>query len=180
MEEVKKFVSVVLRGIGQVFFQNNPWTGFLFLIGIAVNSWEMALYALLGTAISTLAAYFLRVPSGLIDVGLLGFNGTLTGIGLAVFLDKGPMLFLYIIVGSILSTIIMTALLNFCGQWDVPPLTAPFVITTWIMLLSAYAFFYVHPSSALEPAVLPIAKIRDFSFFRKRPVGRRIKGYCTS
>lgn len=33
-------VDTLLRGVGQVMFQNNPLTGLLFLVGILVNSFK--------------------------------------------------------------------------------------------------------------------------------------------
>ena len=41
MAPVKPAVGVIdtlLRGVGQVMFQNNPITGLLFLVGIFINS----------------------------------------------------------------------------------------------------------------------------------------------
>ena len=33
--------DTLLRGVGQVMFQNNPLTGLLFLVGIFVNSFKL-------------------------------------------------------------------------------------------------------------------------------------------
>jgi len=57
------FADSVLRGLGQVMFQNNSYTGLLFLAGIACNSPVFAAAALLGTIASTLAAIAARSPS---------------------------------------------------------------------------------------------------------------------
>lgn len=38
---------IVGRGLGQVMFQNNAVSGLLMLVGIACNSWLLALLALL-------------------------------------------------------------------------------------------------------------------------------------
>ena len=35
-----RVVDVLLRGAGQVMFQNSPWTGLLFLAGIFWGAWE--------------------------------------------------------------------------------------------------------------------------------------------
>ena len=48
-------VDTLLRGVGQVMFQNNPLTGLLFLVGILVNSFKLGGAGLLGLAASTLA-----------------------------------------------------------------------------------------------------------------------------
>ena len=57
------FVDEILRGCGQVMFQNSPITGLCFLIGLFVGGWQFGAYGLLGTAASSLAARWIGVPS---------------------------------------------------------------------------------------------------------------------
>ena len=49
-------IDSLMRGVGQVMFQNNPITGLLFLFGIFINSNKNALSALLGLVVASLAA----------------------------------------------------------------------------------------------------------------------------
>src|SRR2546430_5000058 len=81
------FLDTLLRGCGQVMFQNNPVTGLLFLIGIFINSPLLGLAGLIGLIVSTVTAILLRVDRTLVRAGLFGYNGILTGIGLAFFLQ---------------------------------------------------------------------------------------------
>jgi urea transporter len=141
-------VDILLRGVGQVMFQNNPLTGLLFLVGIFVNSLKFGGAALLGLAGSTLAAYLLGADRGLIRNGLFGFNGVLVGIGLAFFLEFDFLLAVYIVLGAVVSTIVMMALINLLTPWDMPALTAPFVLTTWLFLWPKASF------GALQPVAL--------------------------
>ena len=106
-------VDSLLRGVGQVMFQNNPLTGLLFLVGIFVNSAKLGGAGLLGLTASTLAAYLLGADRTLIRSGLFGFNGILVGIGLAFFLEFEPLLAVYIVLGGAVSTVVMMALANF-------------------------------------------------------------------
>lgn len=32
------YPEILLRGVGQVFFQNNPWTGLIVMAGVAISS----------------------------------------------------------------------------------------------------------------------------------------------
>jgi hypothetical protein len=57
-------IDILLRGVGQVMFQNNPITGLLFLVGIFINSYECGLTALLGVVV---AAYLLGADRTLIE-----------------------------------------------------------------------------------------------------------------
>ena len=49
-----KNILILGRGIGQVMFQNNALSGGLMLLGIAFNSWQLAVLSVLGTVVSTL------------------------------------------------------------------------------------------------------------------------------
>ena len=146
-------VDTLLRGVGQVMFQNNPLTGLLFLVGIFVNSLKFGGAALLGLAASTLAAYLLGTDRALIRNGLFGFNGVLVGIGLAFFLEFDVLLAVYIVLGAVVSTIVMMALINLLTPWDMPALTAPFVLTAWLLLFAVYQFAFLRPSELLAPLV---------------------------
>jgi urea transporter len=145
-------VDALLRGVGQVMFQNNPLTGLLFLVGILVNSVELAGAGLLGLVASTAAAYLLGADRALIANGLFGFNGVLVGIGLAFFLELDLLLGVYIVLGAAVSTVVMLALSNLLGTWDMPALTAPFVLTTWLLLFAVYQFGALHPTDLIAPA----------------------------
>lgn len=124
-----KFIPAILRGIGQVMFQNNSYTGMLFLIGIFYNSWLLGLVAILGTVISTFSAKLLRYSNTEIEDGLYGFNGTLTGIALFCFFEPTILALFGLILATFLSTWLMHALKKI-----LPPFTAPFVMVTWLVL----------------------------------------------
>lgn len=70
------------RGVGQVMFQNNALSGVLMLAGILLNSWQMALLAIVGNVVSTLTACLSGYSREDIRNGLYGFNGTLVGIAI--------------------------------------------------------------------------------------------------
>jgi len=144
-------VDTLLRGVGQVMFQNNPLTGLLFVVGIFVNSLKFGGAALLGVAASTLAAHLLGADRTLMRNGLFGFNGVLVGIGLAFFLEFDLLLAVYIVLGAAVSTIVMMALINLLSPWDMPALTAPFVLTAWLLLFAVYQFEFLHPSELIAP-----------------------------
>jgi urea transporter len=152
---IVKFVDEVLRGIGQVMFQNSPLTGLLFLIGLFGGGWEFGVYALLGTGVSTLMAHWLGVQPGLIGVGLYGYNGTLVGVGLAFYLKNEGLLPLYVILAAAVVAVFSAAISNLLGTWKVPALTAPFVATTVIFLLGIYGFGELKSSPNMPAPTFP-------------------------
>lgn len=152
---VGAYVDAVFRGVGQVMFQNNPITGILFTAGIFFNSVTFGYYALLATAVSTLTAIVLGVERDLWRAGLFGFNGTLLGIAFAFFLEPSGALLGYTILGSVVVTVVMAAMLNLLGSWKVPPLTGPFVLTTWLFLFAFYSFGVLNPTGFIAPGAFP-------------------------
>jgi urea transporter len=61
---------------------------------------------------------------------------------------------LYIPLGAMVSTIAMLGVAAVMKTWETPALTFPFVLTTWCLLLSAYAFSHV-PIASMGPPGLP-------------------------
>jgi len=110
-------------------FQNNIYSGILFLTGIFYNSWLLGFAAIAGTIISTGTAYILKYSKEDIENGLYGFNGALTGIAVLFFFEFNPFTSFALVIGAICSTLVMHNLKRIG-----PPFTAPFVITTWILL----------------------------------------------
>lgn len=131
MTKANKIIIVLCRGIGQVMFQNNALSGMLMLAGILISSWQMALLAVAGNAISTLTAKLSGYSRDDIANGLYGFNGTLTGIAVRVFMPLTPVTLLIMAAASCLSTWITRL---FSRQTLLPGMTAPFILAVWLML----------------------------------------------
>jgi len=153
------FVDWVLRGIGQVVFQNNPISGAVILAAIFYNSWIYGTVCLLGTIISTLTAVLLKADRGMIKDGLFGFNGTLMAIALVAYTSPNfttgnipnAHLWLYIVLCAVFTSILVPAFGAILGPHKVPGLTMPFVLATWFFLGALLQFTTIDVSSALKP-----------------------------
>lgn len=153
-----EFIDTLLRGAGQVMLQNNPVTGFLFLAGITwgavdADMPEVAVGAVVALTVSTATAMMLNADEPSLRMGLYGFNGILVGAAIPTFLDSDGLVWVYVVVGAAVSTIAMLAIANVFKTWDVPALTFPFVLTTWFLLLGAYAFANVENGSLATPTL---------------------------
>ena len=137
-------VKVLLRGTGQVMFQNNAWTGLLFLCGIFAGAYlqgNTAVFwgALLGLAVSTAAGYVLGLSSDDGRQGLWGFNGVLVGCAFPTFLGNTVWMWLALALCAALTAWVRTGFNNVMAPWKVNSFTFPFVFCTWMFLLAARA-----------------------------------------
>jgi urea transporter len=157
-----RFVDVTLRGIGQVMFQDNPLSGLLFFVAIGWGSYaagvpQVAVGGFVAVVASTLAAYWLRVDEGSLKAGLYGFNAYLVGLALATFMVPSTMMWVYCVFGGAVSVVVMLAIANVFKTWSAPALTAPFVLTAWLLLAATNAFHGLD-GGALPPVgeIVPI------------------------
>jgi len=170
-----RFIDINLRGTGQVMLQNNPLTGALFIAAIAWGSYaagapEVLAGAVLALVSSTLVAMWLRVEAQSLSDGLYGYNAILVGMALPTFLEPTPLLWSYIVLGAAVSVVAMLAAANLTRTWQLSALTFPFVIVTWALLLSAFAFSGIGgepPPFAghLEPLDEAVSNPLDFGAF---------------
>ena len=144
---MREGLFIIGRGVGQVMFQNNAVSGLLMLVGIACNSWLLALFALSGNFVGTLTAFFSGYSKEDIEDGLYGFNGTLVGIAVGIFMETGIASLLLLVAGSVLSTWIARV---FGYQKLLPDFTAPFILTVWLLLALCRWWF----PSLLLPSVM--------------------------
>ncbi|MBV6446566.1 urea transporter [Nitrosomonas sp.] len=152
---IPKPLRVIFRGVGQVFFCCNAVTGFIFLIALYVGGITAGLAATVGVVSSTIAAYLLGFPEDEIDAGLYGFNGTLVGPCLFLFLEHTPQLWLYVVLASVLSTVVLAALMRILQPYNIPASTSPFVLTCWMFMVAVYSFDGFSRGPVLPAPVIP-------------------------
>lgn len=146
MSDKSSFLTTSLKGAGQVFFMGNALTGLFFLVAIgyasyATGVWATTIGAVLGLIIATLTAKALEYDEASVQAGLFGFNGILVGIALPTFIAASPLLWLYIVIGAAVSTIVTASFAaTLTKSWGIPGSTGPFVLTTWLLLAGAYSF----------------------------------------
>jgi len=153
------FADWVLRGIGQVVFQNNPISGAVILAGIFYNSWIYGIVCLFGTIISTATALWFKADKGMVKDGLFGFNGALIAVALVAYTSHNfttgelpnGYLWLYIVLCAAFTTVITPAFGSLLGPHKVPGLTMPFVLATWFFLGALLQFTTIDVSTALKP-----------------------------
>ena len=148
------FVLIVLRGVGQVLFQDNAATGLLFLIGIAVESWWMAAGALVGAILGPVTAALAGFKKEDLHGGLYGFNSVLVGTGSLFYLKPTGLTWALVVIGCIAAAFVTNLMRR---HLSFSTFTAPFVVTTWILILVIHAIAGPGVDVVFPPAAdLPI------------------------
>ncbi len=147
---ILSLLSISMKGISQVFLIEKALTGFVILIAISVSSFPLGIITLFSAIIGTLTAKISGADEDLISKGLFGYNSVLTGMALYIFLS-GPYMWIVALIGASLATIITATFMHFMAKSEIPILTFPYIILTWLVLLSAYKLQTIKLSPALTP-----------------------------
>jgi urea transporter len=146
-------VTAILNGVAQVMLQENPWTGAIFIVAIAIGSRISAAAALLGSTIAVVVAWFLGAAPELIRAGVYGFNGVLAAMAVGgVFFVLHGTTVVFSVIAVCFSTILYGSMSAILSPMSLPALTAPFVVTTWLCLLSRVTLLRLQELSPSEPA----------------------------
>ena len=122
--------EAILRGIGQVWLINNPWSGAVFVFGIALATPISAVMALFGSGIGVTLGVALGASASAIENGLWGFNPTLVMIGIGGLFYVLDLASLCLgIFGSVASALMAAALGNALAPIGIPALTFPAAAT---------------------------------------------------
>ncbi|WP_283135675.1 urea transporter [Rhizohabitans arisaemae] len=130
----------ILRGVGQVDFQSSFGTAVCFVVALFVGGWQFGVFGLLGTAVATLTAWILGASRDRILGGLEGFNGTLIGVALVLYLGVHWITVLLVIVGAVMGSVLTSALHAMLTPYRVPTFTAPFCAITTFIVIGAPTF----------------------------------------
>lgn len=147
------FLDAVLKGVGQVFFQESAVSGALFLAGLLVASPLMALGAVAGSAIGLLTASLLKWDVGQQRAGIFGFNPALVGIASFFFLAPSASTVLLMVVGCVAATLLTHFMRS---RIPFPTYTTPFIVITWVLIALGRALG-VAPASGAPPVIPNLA-----------------------
>ena len=158
------FAKLVFTGIAQVMFQENWKTGAIFFIGLTLATVPLTPFAfgaqypiyfagitaVIASLVGTLTAIVFKADRTAILMGLYGFNAVLTALAvMGVFLGffwpvqgfpGSPANFFVMLFAVAFSSVMTAAIGAVTGNWKIPTLTAPFVVTAWFIELAAHIF----------------------------------------
>lgn len=124
--------------LGQVMFQDGSLiTGIFFLIAILINSTLDTTYAFIGAALPLTLALIIGTDYTSFNTGVYGYNAVLCSIALADRTKRGA-------IFAILSILISIGLQITGMNLGITTLTAPFVLSVWIVKLLQNTLSRVH------------------------------------
>jgi len=121
------YFLAILRGVGQVMLQDYWFSGVIFLCALAFNSIQIAVWAVFGSAAGLLLAFVFSFSVEQSLMGIYGFNSCLVAVAVA---GRYPKKYWLIMLATLISVLLTRAFELF----SLPTLTAPFVLTTWLMI----------------------------------------------
>lgn len=131
------FLRAALVAVAQVFFVDNPVSGAIFLLALAVHSRWCAGLALPGVLLANAAALALGADTGLLAHGLWGYSAALTAPAIGcVFLRPSPRSLCVALAATLFTVLAQGAIASLAGSLGMPALTFPFVLATWLFLLA--------------------------------------------
>lgn len=126
--------NILLSSIGNLFFQNNSWSGLLVLVTILIESRISFLLAIVGLAAGYWITDVLTFGDAMHHMGYLGFNFMLTMMMLAgILLVPGFASLIYGVVAVAVSALVSIAFEGFFRPSHIPPLAIPFNVSVLLM-----------------------------------------------
>lgn len=129
-DQILAYIKAFFRGFGQIMLQGNAWTGILFIGAILYDSTLMGFAGILANVVGVATAKILKYDEEHISNGLFGFNASLFGVALVFYFEANIWIWMTLILGSMLTTLMM----GFALKRNLPAFTFPFIAVTWISL----------------------------------------------
>lgn len=132
-----KLIKTSLVGIGQIFLQDNGWSGLLITIAMFFSDWTLGVTCFLGAVIGTLTAKAIGAKDADIEFGLYGFNASLAymcvlftfGLSSGEQVNNPAVVWALGAVAAVISTVIMHIFVT----KGLVAFTFPFVVTCWVL-----------------------------------------------
>ena len=133
-------IKSILSGYAQIFFSKDWYVGLLFL-GATFIIPAQGLAGLAGFLLASFFARTLHLSRDLVDNGYFAYNGMLVGLALALTY-RVDWAFSVIFVGSIALSVPIAATMHSLAlkYLGTPPLSGPFVLSSWLALTAGRRF----------------------------------------
>jgi len=135
------FLESTLHSYSQILFSDSKIVGLIVLTASFFNP-EAGINGLLGCLLVNHFAYHLGFDQSELKAGLYGLNGVLLGIAVNLYSDFPLLRSLFIIVlFSLLLVLVISASSKYLKVRFLPSMSLPFVLVSWMMILSESSVF---------------------------------------
>ncbi|SHF45581.1 Urea transporter [Mariniphaga anaerophila] len=131
-----QILSSVLNSYSQVFFSTSK-TLAVFLVVISFFDYGAGVGGLVAVLVANTLAWGLGYNKYYLRSGLYGFNALLVGLGVGLYYQPSPEVYVLVAVTAILCFFLTIVFQGVLGKYGLPFLSVPFLITIWIVALSA-------------------------------------------
>lgn len=132
----KEIIHSVLNSYSQVFFSTSK-TLAIFLVAISFFDYGAGIGGLLAVLIANALAWGLGYNASFLRSGLYGFNALLVGLGVGLYYQPSPEVYVLVAVTALMCFFLTVVLQGVLGKYGLPFLSVPFLLTIWIVALSA-------------------------------------------
>ncbi len=126
----------VLNSYSQVFFSTSKVLA-VFLVFISFFDYGAGIGGLIAVAIANLLAHYLGYNAYFLKSGLYGFNSLLVGLGVGLIFQPSVELYALVAITAITCFFMTIVFQGVLGKYGLPFLSIPFLVTIWIVGLSA-------------------------------------------
>ncbi len=139
IERLKIFRDSVAGSYSQVFFSDNRWFALLLGISTFVDPY-IGISGFTCVIFAVILANLLGFNPALIRSGTYTYNVLLVGLAIGFYFSFNPAFFVILLLSSFLTLMVSAWLASSLGAKGIPFLSLPFIIGTWVMLLSTRTF----------------------------------------
>jgi urea transporter len=132
----RDILNSILNSYSQVFFSTSKTLAVL-LMGISFFDYGAGIGGLLAVGIANLLAWQMGYNRWFLSSGLYGFNALLVGLGVGLFYQPSLQVYVLIIISALTCFFLTIVFQGVLGKYGLPFLSVPFLLTIWIVALSA-------------------------------------------
>lgn len=138
-EQIKFFRDSVAGSYSQVFFSDNHWFALLLGVSTFVDPY-IGVSGLICVLFAVILAKLLGFNPSLIRNGTYTYNVLLVGLAIGFYFSFNPAFFVILLLASFLTLMVSAWLASSLGAKGIPFLSLPFIVGTWVILLSTRTF----------------------------------------
>jgi urea transporter/murein DD-endopeptidase MepM/ murein hydrolase activator NlpD len=132
----KEILHSILNSYSQVFFSTSK-TLAVFLVVISFFDYGAGIGGLVAVLIANALAWGLGYNSYYLRSGLYGFNALLVGLGVGLYYQPSPEVYILVAVTALFCFFLTVVFQGVLGKYGLPFLSVPFLLTIWLVALSA-------------------------------------------